>query len=270
MVDIRGFLPISLIEFPGRISSVVFTGGCNLRCPFCHNPGLVSVGAQNLVPKISEEELLKKIKEKSQWIDAVCFTGGEPTLNADLPDLFEKIKKIRGILSEPLEIMLETNGIKPEMIENLIARKLVDYIAMDVKAPFDDYKIKLGASDGMVEKIKKSVKIICDFGYRDASQCATTKERGVGAQYIDFLPLDKGEVRRGYEFRITIAPEIVTQENIGIIAQQVAAASKVILQQFRPIITLDPAWQKKQPYPDCEIKNMAEILRGAVDSVEIR
>lgn len=242
-MDIRGFLPVSLIEYPGQISSVVFTGGCNLRCPFCHNRDLV-IGLDR-TDKISEEDLLNKIENKKEWIDAVCFTGGEPTLNADLPFLFEKIKKIKGISSDPLLIMLETNGTNPEMILDLIERNLVDYIAMDIKTPFEDYR-KLGASGEMIEKIKKSAEIL--------------------GNTTDATPTTD---RIGVEFRITAAPEIVTLDNIKKIGEQIKGAKKAVLQQFRPNVTLDESWQKKQSHSEEVLKEMAEILREFAEEVVI-
>lgn len=243
MADIRGFLPISLIEFPGRISSVVFTGGCNLRCPFCHNRDLI-IGLDGM-DKISEEDLLNKIEKKKEWIDAVCFTGGEPALNADLPFLFKKIKQIRGISLEPLEIMLETNGTNSEMIYGLTEKNIVDYIAMDIKAPFEDYN-KLGASENVLSKIKESAEILLG----KTNKTNTTYKIGV-------------------EFRITAAPEIVTLDNIQKIGEQIKGAKKAALQQFRPNITLDKNWQKKQPHSEDVLKEMAEILREFAEEVVV-
>ncbi len=236
MVDIRGILPVSLIEFPGRISSVIFTGGCNLRCPFCHNKDLV-IGFEN-APKISEEELMERVKEKKQWIDAVCWTGGEPTLNQDLPSLFQKIKEIDA-LDGKMEIMIETNGTNPEMLQALIQKKLVDFIAMDVKAPFDQYVSLLKCPENLVDKIRESVRLIMQSG------------------------LD-------YEFRITVAPDVVSLENIGKIGEQIKGAKKAVLQQFRPLVTLDPEWEGKVGCGDDVLQEMAGVLQGFVGEVKIR
>ncbi len=236
MVDIRGILPVSLIEWPGKISSVVFTGGCNLRCPFCHNKDLV-IGLEQ-TDKISEDELLNKIRDKKDWIDAVCFTGGEPTLNRDLPELFQKIKEIN-LSDGKLGIMIETNGTNPEMLANLIQNKLVDFLAMDVKAPFDQYQNLLKCPENLIGKISESVKIITRSGLE-------------------------------YEFRITVAPDVVLLENIEKIGEQIKGAEKVVLQQFRPLIALDPAWEKKKPYDDKILEMMKKSLQGFVEEVEIR
>ncbi|TRZ78663.1 anaerobic ribonucleoside-triphosphate reductase activating protein [bacterium] len=236
MVDIRGILPVSLIEWPGKISSVVFTGGCNLRCPFCHNKDLV-IGLEQ-TDKISEDELLEKIKEKKEWIDAVCFTGGEPTLNQELPSLFQKIKEIKP-LNDQLGIMIETNGTNPEMLTCLVQNKLVDFLAMDVKAPFDQYTSLLKCPENLVGKISESVSLIMQS------------------------ELD-------YEFRITVAPDVVSLENIGKIGEQIKGAKKAVLQQFRQLVTLDPAWEKKVACGDDVLQKMAEILGGFVGEVKIR
>jgi len=236
MVDIRGLIPVSLIEYPGKISSVVFTGGCNLRCPFCHNKDLI-IGLKQ-TDKISEEELLNKIRDKKEWIDAVCFTGGEPTLNHDLPDLCEKIKKIK-TPNDVLKIMIETNGTNPEMLVSLVQNKLVDFIAMDVKAPFDQYISLLKCPENLVGKIRESVKLTMQSG------------------------LD-------YEFRITVAPDVVSLENIEKIGEQIKGAKKVALQKFRPLVTLDPAWEGKKPCEDETINKMVEVLQKIIGEVEIR
>ncbi|PIU62016.1 anaerobic ribonucleoside-triphosphate reductase activating protein, partial [archaeon CG07_land_8_20_14_0_80_38_8] len=126
MVIIKGMVESSFIDYPGKIALVVFTAGCNFHCHYCHNPELVNPTP----PFISEEKILLKLEKKREWLDAVVISGGEPTLHPDLPEFIKKIKDETGLL-----VKLDTNGSNPEMLKKLINEKLIDYVAMDVKAP---------------------------------------------------------------------------------------------------------------------------------------
>lgn len=144
-MKIAGYLKTSLIEWPGKISSVIFVPGCNWRCPFCHNADLVDPKRIKKLPQIAEKEILTDLKKRKKWIDGVVVTGGEPTLQPDLPAFLQKCRTL-GFVT-----MLETNGSKPTMIRKLLQLKLLDYLAMDIKGP-------------LKEEIKKSLKIILKSG----------------------------------------------------------------------------------------------------------
>lgn len=133
-MKIKGFIEESLIDWPGKISSVIFTAGCNLRCPYCHNPEFVS-GYENL-PDISQEAVFEVLKSKKKWLDGIVFSGGEPTLQNDLPLFLIETREL-GYKSK-----LETNGTNPKMLDFLLSNNpsLVDCIAMDVKWPVKDYR----------------------------------------------------------------------------------------------------------------------------------
>jgi len=118
MIEIKGFNKYSLIEYPGKISAVIFLSHCNFRCPFCQNPDLV-LNYKSL-PSINPEEILNYLSLNEKWVDALSITGGEPTLHKDLPDFIEEIKK-KGFL-----VQLETNGTNPQMMEELIKKHLID------------------------------------------------------------------------------------------------------------------------------------------------
>jgi pyruvate formate lyase activating enzyme len=136
---------ISSLEYPGKVSLVIFTGGCNLRCPYCHNPEMISGGEE--VPR---EEIEGKIRKERDFIDAVVITGGEPLLQCEeVKKLLEYSKKL-GLLTK-----LDTNGGFPGRLSRVI--KLVDYVALDVKAPFDDYNYIIGSDIG--DKVKKSMEV---------------------------------------------------------------------------------------------------------------
>ncbi|MFC1790639.1 anaerobic ribonucleoside-triphosphate reductase activating protein [Patescibacteria group bacterium] len=130
---IVGYLKTSLIEWPGKISSVLFSPGCNFRCPFCHNRELVKVDNKKL-KNHSEKGVLKDLKRRRKWIDGVCLTGGEPTLQPDLGQFLRKLRKMG------FEVMLETNGSRPEVIGRLIENGLLDFVALDYKTVFSEYE----------------------------------------------------------------------------------------------------------------------------------
>jgi pyruvate formate lyase activating enzyme len=156
---ILGLQKQSLIEYPGRISAVLFLAGCNLRCQFCYVPHLVLPEEIEKQKEISQKEIFSFLKERKKFLEAVAITGGEPTINEELPSFIEKIKKL-GYLVE-----LETNGTNPKMLKSLIDNNLVDYVAMDIKHRLDDfekYKEITGnvLTKKMFENIKESVKIL--------------------------------------------------------------------------------------------------------------
>ncbi|MEI6660238.1 MAG: anaerobic ribonucleoside-triphosphate reductase activating protein [bacterium] len=125
-----GFEKFTLIDYPGHIACMVYTIGCNFRCPYCHNPELVD---EDVTQTYSEEEVLEFLKGKVGLIDGLVITGGEPTMHDDLPDFIRKVKSL-GFM-----VKLDSNGTNPSMLKDLISEKLVDYIAMDIKSPLSKY-----------------------------------------------------------------------------------------------------------------------------------
>jgi pyruvate formate lyase activating enzyme len=124
-MHIGGFIKQSLIDYPGKIASVIFTAGCNLRCPYCHNPELVDLNENTSL--LDQNEILTYIKDNAVLLDAVVITGGEPLMHPDVFDFIHKIKNL-GLL-----VKIDTNGTNPEALKKIIDEKLVDFIAMDVK-----------------------------------------------------------------------------------------------------------------------------------------
>ena len=149
---IKGLNKTTLLDYPGRVAATIFTGGCNFRCPFCHNGDLV------LKPSIqdaySEEEVLSFLQKRKNVLKGVCITGGEPTLQADLPVFMEKVKKIG------YDIKLDTNGYQPQVLAELIGDGLVDYVAMDIKNSKEKYPETAGLNDLQIEKIEESVELL--------------------------------------------------------------------------------------------------------------
>jgi pyruvate formate lyase activating enzyme len=216
---IAGLQKTTLIDYPGKIACTVFLAGCNFRCSWCYSSELVLPEKIKKQPRISEKEFFKFLKGKRGLLDGVVLCGGEPTLNKDLPEFVRKIKKL-GFL-----VKLDTNGSNPQMLKELIKKKLVDYIAMDVKASLKAKSAKRKAQNYEratrvkvnLKDIRKSIEII--------------KKSGVD-----------------YEFRTTVVPRIHMKEDIVQIARALAPARAYFLQSFRPEKTLNPVFLTVRPY----------------------
>lgn len=226
MVDIKGFLETSFLDWPGKICSVFFLPGCNFRCPYCHNHSLIFHPEQFV--SISFREVLRRLDALKDWIDGICLTGGEPTLYPDLPFLIRPLKE-RGFA-----VKLDTNGSNPKMLEKLIDQREVDLIAMDVKAPLDpfSYRRSTGLSVDL-SLILKSIEI-----------------------------LKKGNVE--YQFRMTVVPQLHSEEEVQILGQQLKAGRRMTLQNFNPENPLDPSLKKTVPYDSNLLKEMEKRVQEMV------
>lgn len=191
---ICGYEKFSMVDYDDKIACTIFTGGCNFRCPFCHNGALVigDVAAQ----RIDEEEVIDYLIKRRGMVDAVCVSGGEPTLQPDLGDFLRKVRDL-GYLTK-----LDTNGLRPDVVKNLIDNGLLDYIAMDIKNSPEKYHITTGVKDVDMEKIRQSVDIIMSSG-------------------ID------------YEFRTTMMDELHTAEDMRAIASWIEGAKRYYLQKYK-------------------------------------
>ena len=148
---IAGLQKMTLLDFPGKVACTVFLQGCNFRCPFCHNSGLLGVAED---PFMSEAELLAFLKSRKGLLDGVCVTGGEPTLQPELPGLLAEIKAMG------FAVKLDTNGSRPEMLRKLAEKGLMDYIAMDVKNGPSRYAETAGMSPALLPNIEESLKFL--------------------------------------------------------------------------------------------------------------
>ncbi len=169
-MKIKALQKLTLLDFPGRTACTVFTFGCNLRCPFCHNAQLV-LGENNDGEYISEEEFFKFLKKRSGLLDGVCVTGGEPLLQPEIETFLKKIKEY-GFL-----VKLDTNGFFPERLERIIKAELVDYIAMDIKSAPENYAFATGLEHPDVDAVKRSVEIIRKSGV--THEFRTTLVKGI-------------------------------------------------------------------------------------------
>lgn len=228
---IRGWQKTSFIDYPGKISTVLFYSGCNFRCGFCHNPDLV-YNHPNL-PKYSEEEIINYLKRRNKILEAIVLTGGEPTLAKKLPDFLKKLKTLN------LLIKLDTNGTDPAILKQLISDKLIDYLAMDLKGPLEKYS-EITNKKIKPEIIKESIKIVKNSG----------------------LP---------YEFRSTILPYFHQIEDILNMAKLIEGAEVYFLQKFIPRTNLvNNKIIKEKGFSHNEMLELAKKCRQFVKKCFIR
>lgn len=227
---IKGLQKVSIIDFPQKISAVVFTGGCNFRCPYCHNPELV-VGWEKL-PTIEEEDILTFLKGRKGLLDGLCITGGEPTMHNKLQDFIEEV------ISLGFKVKLDTNGSIPLMIEEILRRNLIDYIAMDIKATPEKYDIASGTRVNFRD-IKKSVRLIMD-------------------SEID------------YEFRTTVFPDFLSKEEGERLGKWLKGAKRFVLQRPRKLKMLLDVYKDRPTYAESELNSLRNILSDYIDEVTIR
>jgi len=227
-----GLQKTTLVDYPEKIAATVFTIGCNFRCPYCHNPELVLPSLIQTQPKLTEEEILDFLAEKNKFLEALCITGGEPTLNPDLKDFIKKVKAL-GYL-----VKLDTNGSLPEVLKDLIDNRLVDYVAMDIKAPPEKYNL-LTLGDISIEKIQASIDI-----------------------------LKKGKVE--YEFRTTVAPILLEEKDILKIANWLKPAKAYFLQRFESIKVLSKDYEGLKGLPDDKLQNLIEQIKPFFSKCELR
>jgi len=206
-----------MIDWDGKLATTLFVGGCNYSCSFCHNVDLVL--SPESLPDIDWENIEEHLRKKETWIDGICITGGEPTIHPDLPLLLKRIKN----LGYPVK--LDTNGTNPDLLTELLENRLVDYLAMDIKTSFEKYSlaVKKGVD---IAKIKQSINLILN-------------------STVD------------YEFRTTVVPTFVEEEDVLRIAHYIKGARLYVLQQFFPEKVLDPEMIKVRPYS----KETLEIMR---------
>ena len=191
-----GIQKLTLLDYPGKTACTVFTNGCNLRCPFCHNARLVLPECQGCSSLFTEEEIRAFLKKRAGLLDGIYITGGEPLLHEK--DLQEFIPYVRGL---GYAVKLDTNGTRPEILEQFLQGGWIDYVAMDVKNAFTYYPETVGIADFDVTPIKESIQIIRNSG-------------------VD------------YEFRTTVVQEFHTVERIRELAQTIAGARRYFLQKF--------------------------------------
>ncbi len=221
---IGGIVPFSLIDYPPHMSCVVFTQGCNFRCPYCHNPELVTSGSGG--DRFMPGPFFDFLKERHGKLDAVVITGGEPTLQEGLTEFIEKITALG------YAVKLDTNGASPKLLKELIRRRLVRAVAMDVKAPFSRYPEVTGGAcdDEMLAAVEKSVQVLL-----------------------------KTDIE--YEFRTTIVRDFVGPEDVMEIGRIIKGAARYALQRFVPTKTFDPEFTESASFTDEELTALRKKLK---------
>lgn len=225
-----GLTPLTLIDYEGKLAAIVYTIGCNFRCPYCHNPELVN---ETTDTKITEKKILDFLKTRKNVLDGLVITGGEPTMHGE--DLLKFIKKVKAL---GISVKLDTNGTNPDFIKQVLDEKLVDYIAMDIKAPFNSYNNLVGRAVN-TEDIIKSVEIIKNSN----------------------IP---------YEFRTTIIKTLTSQKDIEDIGVCIKGAKKYYLQKFVPTKILNPQLKNKVTYTDADFLEFQKIMSKYVDFCGVR
>ena len=223
---------MSLIDYPGKISAIIFTQGCVWRCGYCHNPELVDPG--QFQPALSQSELLDFLADRKKLLDGVVITGGEPTLHPDLIGLIREIKELG------YAVKLDTNGIFPVRLKEIAEAGLVDYIAMDIKAPPGSYQAVVNAPRFDFKNVLESIEIIMGSG-------------------ID------------YEFRSTMIDGIHKKKDVISMVNLIKGAKRYYLQKFRNQgKMLDQTFKKFRAFTDREMAEMVRLCRPYVENCEAR
>ena len=203
-MEIAHLQPLSLLDYPGKVSAVVWTVGCNLRCPFCYNAELVLPGLAHGLPRLPLEEVVAALTERARFLDGLVVTGGEPALHRDLPLLLREVKELG------LRVKLDTNGTRPAVLRSLLGDGLVDYVALDVKAPFARYP----EFTGLLPLPHVASEPVPDVVTLVWESVALVRERAPD-----------------YEFRTTVAPGLAPDDLFSI-AHEIRGARRYVLQPF--------------------------------------
>ena len=226
---IKGFIETSFLDWPGQVCAVVFLPYCNLRCPYCHNHQLVL--KPDTLESLSVDAILDRLQPVKDWIDGICITGGEPTIHRNLPVL------LKAIHEAGFRTKLDTNGTQPEILHYLITEKLVDSVAMDVKAPLDDAAYALCAGVYVPASIiKKSIEVL------------------VGADVPSV-------------FRCTVTPTLLAESDVCLLAEQLAdlrpagpagsvTTLSLTLQNFNPADPMEPTLKDVKPFTEEALSRM--------------
>lgn len=224
---IGGFQTLSLVDYPGKTCSIVFTQGCPFRCPFCHNPDLIS---SRPTATVAEESVLQYLADHKKMLDGVCITGGEPTVQ---PDLSRFISAVRAL---GLLVKLDTNGIHPNLIRDFVAKGMVDYLAMDLKNRWERYQEVIRAGgENTVDRCRETFRVIQESG-------------------VD------------HEFRTTVCPGVHTEDDFFVMASYLKPGETYFIQETQFKSVLDPNLSRELPvnvadlvsrlrlaYPSCQI-----------------
>ena len=227
-MQILGLNRTTLLDYPEHVAATVFTGGCNFRCPFCHNMDLV---LGEVEPALSTEDFFAFLEKRKGILDGVCITGGEPTLQKDLPDF------IRGIRDKGYLVKLDTNGYRPKVLEELLRENLLDYVAMDIKSSVENYPRVTGMADLDVTGIQESVSLLKSAG----------------------IP---------YEFRTTVVKGLHRIDEFDEIGRWLQGAEAYFLQAFRENEKVPD--KSLSSFSEAEMREMKQLAEHYIERVELR
>ncbi|MEN6387272.1 MAG: anaerobic ribonucleoside-triphosphate reductase activating protein [Candidatus Cryosericum sp.] len=221
--------PLSLNDFPRRLATTVFTVGCNFACPYCHNPELVNVTIDT--PRLAEESFFAFLERRRDKLSGVCITGGEPTLQADLPRFIDRIRSLG------FAVKLDTNGSNPDMLRFLLEQGSVAYVAMDVKAPPSRYG-EVTRNAEAFPLVKTSIQLLADFNVAS-------------------------------EFRTTVLPLLFNEADIEGIVAMLPSNSHYVIQNFVPTKTLDQKFLQARGFDIQDLEALAQNLRRLYPAISI-
>ncbi len=233
--EIKGFVDLSLVDWDGKVSAVIFLPHCNFRCPFCYNTTLVLKPEE--MATIPHDEIKQYLTKSKGWLDGVAITGGEPTIHSELPSLCRRIKELG------LGVKLDTNGTNSAMLQRLIAQELVDYVALDVKAPLTEegYSKAVGVN---VEKLLREVETSIEVLLNSSME---------------------------YEFRTTLVPTIHSKDNLEQICSRIKGCKKYFLQNFKDEVeTLNPKFKNIKPFTPREVEEFLKSAKRMVPNTFLR
>ena len=255
-MHVKGWVKSSLVDYPGKIAASLFFGGCNFRCPNCHNSGIVLHPNDHI--DVPDQELWEFLASRVGWLDGIVLSGGEPTLQKDLIPFALRLRNMG------YSVKLDTNGYRPDVLQEMIDHGAVDYVAMDIKAPLDPGTYALAAGVHVdIDRVRASMDLLLG-----------------------------GSV--ACEFRTTVVPGILDEDSVARIAQSIAAqpgnssgqqtdntrradntrrtniVRQYYLQQFVARDTLDPKLLTRIPYPAERLEALADLARQWIDNVYVR
>lgn len=263
-MQIAGLQKFTMVDFPGQVAATVFTRGCTFACGFCHNPELVL--PKKFIPLLDEEKVLNFFEKRVGQLQAVCITGGEPTLQPDLILFIQKLKKLG------YKIKLDTNGFFSEILEKIIQSNLVNYIAMDVKSSLPKYAMTTGCHSGhpichsepvrqTQDKLREESQKDCHSGL-DPESSILTQKINKSIKLIMQSGID-------YEFRTTVCRPIHEVSDFDQIGKLIKGAKRYFIQNFVQSKHIDEH-QKFRPFSDEKLAEAKKIMKKYVKKIEIR
>ncbi len=229
-MNIGALQKFSLIEYPGRICAILFTQGCNFRCPYCYNRDLVEPDL--FKPPLDENEIFAFLEKRRGKLDAVTITGGEPTIQPDLVPFIGRLREMNYL------VKVDSNGSRPDVLSLLIQSRLVDYIAMDIKGPLEKYR-DITRSKVDPKMIQESIRLIMNSG-------------------VD------------YEFRTTVVKSLLSRDDLLKVAQLIQGARRYALQSFISLTPLEPEFAKETSYSDEDLRLLLDEISPGVETLILR